>query len=232
MSFRITYSDVIIANRALGMLPEAPIDNLDGPGVARRALRTYYKPTIAALLSKHDFGLATKRVALAAAATNDRAEWVYRYAAPNDLGYALGLVPDLAPGGAAVGYYEGLRSLTATGRYRFKRVGAAIYSSVPNAVLEYTSLDITEADFTEAFVDIAVPMLASAIAMDITKRDDLRDALAAQGRAKLNEWLAVERNQRGERYGDTMTETEIIRQVGIGGVAELGGWPLDPVRGY
>lgn len=230
MSFRITYSDVIIANRALGMLPEAPIDSLDGPGVARRALRTYYKPTIAALLSKHDFGLATKRAALAEL-TNDRAEWLYKYAAPNDLGYAL-TQHSGGTSGSSVGYYQGLKAIGAGGYAKFKRVGQAIYSNMPGAVLEYTSLDVTEADFTEAFVDIAVPMVASAIAMDITKRDDLRDDLAALGRTKLNEWLAVERNQRGERYGDTMTETEIARQVGIGGVFELGGFPLDPVRGF
>lgn len=230
MSFRITYSDVIIANRALGMLPEAPIDNLDGPGVARRALRTYYKPTIAALLSKHDFGMATRRVALAAQ-TNDRPEWLYKYAAPNDLGYAVTQHAMLGSSGG-VGYYEGLKAISAGGYAKFKRVGNAIYSNMPGAILEYTSLDVTEADFSEAFVDIVVPTLASAIAMDITKRDDLRDTLAAMGRAKLNEWLAVERNQRGERYGDAMTETEIVRQVGIGGAFELGGFPLDPVRGY
>ena len=109
MSFRVTYSDVIIANRALGMLPEAPIDNFDGPGVARRALRTYYKPTIAALLSKHDFRLATKRAALAEL-TNDRTEWLYKYAAPNDLGYALTQHSGGASG-SSVGYYQGLKAL-------------------------------------------------------------------------------------------------------------------------
>lgn len=104
MSFRVSYSDVIIANRALAMLPEAPIDTFDGPGIARRALRVQYKPTVAALLTKHDFGLATVREAMALQ-VNDRPEWLFKYAAPNDLAYAIQVYPTQdAPGG--VGYYQ------------------------------------------------------------------------------------------------------------------------------
>lgn len=213
MSFRVTYSDVIIANRALAMLPEAPISDFEQGGIAARALRLQYKPTIAALLEKHDFGLATKRSVMAPA-TNDRPEWTYKYEAPNDLAYAINVRPYLnAPGN--VGYYVALRNLIASGYAKFMRVGRSIYSSIEGAELEYTSLDITEADFTEAFVEIVVPAVAAAICMDITKRDDLKQALEAEARNKLNNYLAVDRNQRGLTYGDTMTETELVRQTGI-----------------
>lgn len=51
--------------------------------------------------------------------------------------------------------------------------------------------------------------------MEITKRDDLAKDLAATARNLLNAYLAVDANQRGLTYGDTMTETEIARQVGV-----------------
>jgi hypothetical protein len=215
MSFKVAYTDVTICNRALSRLPHSPLTNLaTDPGLAARECRLWYKPTVRKLLELYDWGLATKREAMAEAPVNDRPEWAYCYLAPNDLGFAKSLLPtDQAISG--VGYYQGLRSLQNTVALRMQRVGGKIYSHWPGATLEYTSLEITEAEFTEVLVEAIDLTLASKIAMPITKNQQLADGLAEKAREHINQALAADRQQQGQKYGEGLTETERARELGV-----------------
>jgi hypothetical protein len=214
MSFKVAYTDVTLWNRALSMLPHSPLSTVDDPGLAARECRLHYKPVVRGLLEKYDWGLATKRAALAEAPNNDRPEWAYAYLEPSDLAFAKSILPtDAAISG--VGYYQGLRSLQNTVALRMQRVGGKIYSHWPGATLEYTSLDTTEADFTENLAQAVVLTLASMIAMPVTKNAQLADRLASKARDHINQVLAADRQQQGQKYGEGITETERARELGV-----------------
>lgn len=226
MSFAESYTDVKICNRALSRLKESPIATMDQGGVAARECRTWYKPTVRWLLEEHDWQLAAKRSPLTALAVNDRPmEWLYAYAAPVDLAYIVDIIPFNDSG--AIGYYQGLKQFTLPRTQRFKREGSVIYSSVPGAYVAHTSLDVTEAEFNEQFVNVIDLYLASRIAIGLRGSEKMRDAYAQQGLTALQNAKAKNLNEQRQTYGDAMSDSERSR---LGG-SEYGGGYTYPVLG-
>lgn len=221
MSFKTQYNAVLLCNRALSMLPEDPISSLDDARYAARVCDMHYASTVRELLEMHDWSLAQKIEDLAPA-TADLPRWLYKYHAPNDLAFAVQIIPSELVTDRAQGLYNyaavsQLRRGTASAIFDFERKGRFIYANIPNAQLVYTSLDISEDAFDEPLAMAVILKLAAHIAMPITKRRELVRELAADADAHINRALAVYRNQQGLRYGDEISETELVRD-GLSGV--------------
>lgn len=229
MSFKPDTSAASIANEALAMLPADPIQDLDERSMEARECRRFYKPVVARLLEQFHWGLATKRAPLAALAVNDRPnEWAYAYAKPTDLAYPVRMHTE--DGGAYYGWFmEQLSYLLPGGRTLFRQVGGTIYSSVGAASIEYTSFNITEANFTALFKDVVTLELAARICRPITKDDALARELASRAEYERRQAIANDLNRNGMTYGNKPTESEIVRGAGLD-LNYAGGYPLDPVR--
>ena len=218
MSFRVNYSDTILANRALSRLPEAPIPNLDFASHAARTCKLWYKPVVRAMLEAHDWSLAQKREALSESETNLHPGYLYAYQEPADLAFLVGVEYAADTG-------RGLVQGVSQRAQRFERMGGLIYSNVADAVAVYTSLDITEDDFTEQFAMAVDLHLAARIAVPITKKQDLEDKLLRAANAYVNTAIANYRNQQGVTYGNEYSETDAARQNGFG-YSGPGNYPL------
>ncbi len=77
-------SDVAICNNALLRIGASTITDLEEGSDSANILNQIYVPTRDALLRKHFWNFATKRVALAASVTTPAFEWSYSYALPSD----------------------------------------------------------------------------------------------------------------------------------------------------
>jgi hypothetical protein len=108
-------------------------------------------------------------------------------------------------------------------------VRGTLYSMIETANLEYTTFDITEADFTVIFKDIVVLELASRIAYPITKDSGHAKELATRAEVERSRAIAIDLNRNQPTYGDKPLETEIARGVGLGNGMFTGNYPLDPV---
>lgn len=211
-SFKTSITGVELCNRALDLLPQDPIPSLDPQvsGLAARTARRWYKPTVAWLLERHHWNLATVRSPLALRLGNARnAQWQYEYAMPADAAFVFGIV-----GTNGVGYYSALRSLI--GNRMFERVGDSLYSNVPAAMVDHTSYQVTEAQFSEEFANVIVLSLAARFAMPITKKASLAEKYQQDATNALALAMARNANENQPTYGNEPTETEIARGAGIG----------------
>lgn len=224
MSFRVEYSDTILSNRALSRLPEAPIPNLDFASHAARTCKLWYKTVVRALLEAHDWSLAQKREPLAENATNKHPGYLYAYQEPADLAFLVAVEYPADTG----------QRVVMQSQAQFERMGGLIYSNVANAVGVYTSLDITEIDFSEQFAMAVELHLAARIAVPITKKQDLEDKLARSANAYVNTAIANYRNQQGRTYGHEYSETDATRGGyghGYGGPGSFGRGSAFPSNG-
>lgn len=226
MTFKPAISQVAIFNEALAILPADPVQDPDEVSIEARECRRFYKSVVAALLERHHWGLASRRVELATI-TNDRdTEWSYAFAAPNDMAYPIRAM-DLS-GRASSGWVMQDHTFLLGGRRLFAHVGGTVYSMIEMATLEYTSFDITEADFTPLFKDMVVLELASRIALPVTKNDKRATDLATRAEFERQRAIANDLNRNQPTYGNTPTETELVRGAGWNPMA-TGNYPLDPV---
>lgn len=223
-SFRTSITGTELCNRALDLIFQEPIPSLEDqiPGVAARTARRWYKPTVAWLLERHHWNLATVRTPLTALVTNTRsAQWQFAYARPVDAAYIFGIMPALD----STGYYAALRSIGSA--KLFDRVGDVIYSGVEGAAVDHTSYQTTEAEFSEEFSDIIVLMLASRFALPITKKPSLGEKYQTDAMNAMAMAMARNSNENMPTYGNTPTESEIARG-GYGVEAFWRGYPFDP----
>lgn len=219
-SFRTSITGTELCNRALDLIFAEPIPSLDDqvPGVAARTARRWYKPTVAWLLERHHWNLATVRTPLTALVTNIRgARWQFAYQRPTDAAYIFGIAPSLD----ATGYYAALRAVG--GAPLFDRVGDVIYSNVQGAAVDHTSYQVGENEFSEEFCNVIVLMLAARFAMPVTKKGSLAQKYEQDAANALTMAMARNANEDMPIYGATPTETEIAR----------GGWGIEQFwRGY
>ena len=217
MSFLEERSDISICNKALSRIKQQPLSGslTDAANLNKHAARecaTWYKSTVRQVLSEHHWGLATKRVALAAAAVNDReAEWPAAYVPPTDMAFPVMVGP--YAGTTGVSYYRGLGYLLASlyGKPIFRYESGKIYSVVDGATLDYTSFDITEMDFNEAVESLIVMFLSSHLARSVAKNDKLADELYDQAIRKMNVDIAQNLNMNRPRYDNYASEGELSR---------------------
>lgn len=212
MSFRETPSAVSLCNRALSHLAQGPITSVDPPAPGNEAskqCKLWYKTVVARLLEAHHWGLATKQAVLASIA-NDRSDWLYALAAPDDIAFAVSMDP--LGSGSGMQYYRGLGGLLASryGKQAFMVSGSTIYSNA-SGPLSYVSLDITEADFTATFANIVELSLAAKIAYAITKNKKIETDLRSQATNAMNLAITQNLNAGNPRYGGGPSERDIAR---------------------
>ncbi len=217
MSFKETASDIAIANRALGMIAESKtLSSIDDAGHNAQAVRRWYKPVVARLLELHHWGLATKYAPLVQNVSNSRGtEWTYSFATPIDMAFPVGI--GLESGVSTVSYYTGLSGLLAMsqGRAVFQYHNGVIYSNLVGD-LEYVSYEITEADFTATFENIVILMLASRLALEIPKDPGLSKDLEDAAKMEINVAMAANLNAGNRKYGQNVSEAELVRGSGLG----------------
>lgn len=154
-------ADIVICNRALSTyLRDSTITSLtDGsPAAAQCAL--HYEPALRALLARHPWHWARRRVALAQL-VNDNTAWTYKYAMPPD---SLRIVWVNTASEAR----EALRTGDVIDTER-EISGGAIYSDVEGAVASFVAYQDSSADYPALFADALAAELASRIAMPITQ---------------------------------------------------------------
>ena len=151
----LTVEDV--ANMALGILVEAPIDSLDDNTKAARLLNLHYETTRQSELIKHPWAFALFRVELDPdddAPTSD--EYNYAYAMPDD---ALRVLP-LTDNGEASGV-----------RIPFKQEANLILTNYYGPrLIRYIGNMTDPADWDPLFVEAFAARLAMKIAMPLTNK--------------------------------------------------------------
>lgn len=217
MSFIETRSDIEICNKALSRIKQQPLsgsldDAVNQNKFAATQCVLWYKTIVRKVLTAHHWGLATKRVALANAATNTRPlEWAAAYLPPSDMAFPVMIGPysDVA----GVSYYRGLGFLLASlyGRPVFRFEGATIFGAIEGATLDYVSFDLTEEDFNEAVETLVVIFLASQLARSVAKDDKLAKELHQEGVTEMNIEIARNLNMSQPRYGQFISESEMAR---------------------
>jgi hypothetical protein len=228
MSFKPEISSVLIFNEALAMVPANPVQSQDERSLEARECRRFYKSIVAHLLERHHWNLATKRKTLAAIANDRTSEWSYAYAKPDDMAFPVNVMPQNG------GSYSGLMMkdyayYTPRGLKLFEQVGNTFYSMIDVAVLEYTSFDITEGDFTVSLKDSIVEHLAAKVIVPISKNYGRARELESKAEFNLLRAMARDLNRNQPTYGDRPTESEIVRGVGYDASFMGSGHPIDPV---
>jgi hypothetical protein len=218
MSFIESRSDISICNKALSRIGQAGLSGtLDDPAnnakLAGRECRLHYKPTVRWVLEQHHWNLATKRQTLVETSNARSLEWGFAYAKPADMAFPVAIY---SPGDATSGtisYYRGLKGLMAQlyGKPLFTYSGGVLYSMLGPAEIEFTSLDITEQDFTEQLEDLIVLFLASKLAYSVAKDHRMGNEIKQEALTELNRVIAANLNEQQPTYGNTMSEAEMAR---------------------
>lgn len=110
----MSLTPVDIANMALGLLTEAPIDSLDEDSRAARMLNLHYETTRQSELTSREWVFARQTADVDAADTGD-AEWPYAYELPAD---ALRALPPMSYGRELPWRQEGSQLYVAEGGKR------------------------------------------------------------------------------------------------------------------
>lgn len=190
-------SEVDICNLALGYLGDAAtlasIDPPEGSAQADHCAR-FYPVARDALLEMHDWGFATKRVALATL-TNTSAQWAYCYAAPTDLVNTIAVIASDAQddNSVAMAYANpwGQVASPSQGTYSpqefvLESLGDGtdvIYTNQPGALLRYVARVTDTTKFSPLFVRTLAASLASMLAGPVVK--------GAEGMRAAAHWEAV-----------------------------------------
>lgn len=227
MSFKPEISDVIIFNEALALCPADPVQTQNERSLEARECRRFYKTVVATLLERHHWNLATKRAALAVVGNDRGDEWAYAYAKPSDMAFPVSMLP--ASGGGYGGWLMQDYVYYLGGRRVFMQAGDVIYSALSAARLEYTSFDITEADFTVRFKNVVVEGLAAKICHPVTKNGTRARELEGIAEFNVTRAIAADLNRNQPTYGNRPTESEIVRGAAIDMNSIGTGYPLDPV---
>jgi hypothetical protein len=168
-----------LANMALGEIPDTLLTDLDTDSSlqARECRRNFQSVIDCALV--FPYWWSTKRVALAAV-TNDRDEWQFAYAVPDDCAQLRRLL--VTPGSGS--YYTplvGQTLVTAFGgltqplggfQDRLQQVPCEVSANTSGTLTIYTDLDAATAEITRNDIDVSVfpPFLVRSCAFDLASR--------------------------------------------------------------
>ena len=169
-------SEVDISNLALGYLgDDATVSSLDPPEGSAQAdhCAKFYPITRDSLLEMHEWGFATRRIALADLGS-DWPQWAYGYAKPNDALKCLAVLDPNAIDDADPQHYV-LESLSDG--------SGLIYTNQENAVLRYMARVTDPTRFSPLFVEALSWLLASKLAGPVLKGET--GATAAKATYKM-----------------------------------------------
>jgi hypothetical protein len=190
-------SEVDICNAALGNLGDVAnlqsISPPDGSAQADHCAR-FYPIARDALIEMHDWGFATKRVALAQL-TNPTTAWSYCYAQPSDLVNTIAIMDPQAADDWSVGipveqiWQEA--PVANTGAYtaqEFVLESAAdgtdiLFTNQPGAILRYVARVTDTSKFSPLFVRTLIASLSSLLAGPVLKGE--------AGATEAGRWEAI-----------------------------------------
>lgn len=172
-------SEVDICNEALGNLgDDALITSISPPDGSVQALRCsrLYPSARNALLEMHQWGFATKRVALSLLSITPPSQWTYAYAVPSDMLNAISVLdpnstddssydvplPDTYP--TAVNTGLGIFTPAAFVLEAAPDGTDVLYSDLQYAMLRYTGLVTDVAKYTPLFREALIAILTSKLA--------------------------------------------------------------------
>lgn len=196
-------SDVDICNLALSYLGDtATVASINPPEGSPQASHcaTFYPIARDALFEMHDWGFATKRVALAQL-DNPSSQWAYCYAAPSDLMNTIAVLDAAALDDTIqtvtnqdqpIGYTNETFAQITPQPYSVEMSADGqdiIYTNQANAVFRYVARIIDTTKFSPLFVRTLAASLASMLAGPVLKGE-------AGARASL-QWHAVAFGQDG-----------------------------------
>lgn len=150
-------TDVDVANMALGILDEAPIDSLDEDSTPARLVNLHYDVTREAELSKYAWVFAIFKANVAGTDTGSGDGTLnYAYEVPSDALRILPLTYDGEPGGVPISW---------------RQEAGVIYTDQSSPrVIRYIANLIDPNDWDALFTDVFVAALAAKIAHPLTHK--------------------------------------------------------------
>jgi hypothetical protein len=198
-----TVTTLDVANMALALLLEAPIDNLDDDDKVARLVNLHFDTVVESELTKYAWSWARKISDEITASDSGLADqYQYAYELPDDFLRALWVTRDGRPDGAPVTYTawaDGLRS-----------------DYEGPLVIGYVAAFMDPADWTALFTDVVAAQLAIRLAYPITAKQSMIevaqnaydravaealrvDAALRSGTIPYNSWAVQRGDWRNER---------------------------------
>lgn len=147
-------AEVDIANLALGLIDEAPIDNLDQDNKAARLVNLHYVPTRQAEIAKHAWTFAIKTASLTGTDSGeDGLSWSYDL--PADCLRVLPLTYDGEPDGIPIAWVQ--------------REHTILTDQASPRIVQYIADVPDPTEWDAAFKDLMIAALALKIVLPITK---------------------------------------------------------------
>lgn len=200
---------ITICNLALGELRAPAITDISEASVEAGHCATFYPQCLKLLLERHEWSFATRIAPLAILATNPRAsEWAYAYAMPSDCATPKRLVPPVDGTTTAARYWPYPDPPTPDFWSNFIVEAGIFYSQIPDAIMEYSAIDIDEAVMPAMFIDAMTYALAARLAVPLrdsreTKGELLKQAEVAAQRAVADDM--ARQPQRDAAFTDEVT---------------------------
>lgn len=153
-------TDVDVANMALALLDEAPIDSLDQNTRAARLINVHYDVTREAELSKHAWVFAIFKATVSGTDTGTGDGTLnYAYAVPSDALRILPLTYDGEPNGIPISW---------------RQEAGTIYTDQSSPrVIRYIANLVDPNDWDALFTDVFVAALAAKVAHAITNKANM-----------------------------------------------------------
>lgn len=212
-------SKVEIGNMALAEVPAPFMTSFEDATQEAIQVKNAYQPSLEALLDLHDFDFAIKRISLGSITNARSDEWGQAFALPSDMISPRFLRPvnNSVSSGATV--VAGLQTVAypvaliqsldeMVNLYPFTIAGGALFTNLGDAVLEYTTSDVSEADFPPLFARALSLEIASRVVFPLTQNSKRQDYLVGMAQVARERAIADDMNRRPrETYGFVSDET-------------------------
>lgn len=205
---------ITLCNQALAEIAKGQIASLDENSIEAREANRFAQPLLNEMIDWSDeIPLGRTREVLAEVANDRKAEWLYAYAEPDDLGSPIAIrevqddALDLPIAGPYTFPWQDIEPIP------FLHEGGKIYTNVETATLVYSKSTIEAADLSPLMQRAFVLELAARMAAPVAKWDERKiDAKARQAEVARQRALADEENKNPRRTPRYISEAEYARQ--------------------
>jgi hypothetical protein len=204
---------ISVCNIALAEVRAPSIVSIDEGSAEANTCAIHYDECLQVLLESHDWGFAKARATLATVAVNDRSgEWLYAYAAPDDMAAPSRLIwPGQTP---LSGVYYPWPYLYPRPPFVFSDYvldGGVIYANTQGAQFEYVSRDVEEAKMPAMFKRALALELASRLAVTLLDDRAKKGDLIQQAEAAKRRAMAEDQNRFPRRDINAPDEVALVR---------------------
>ena len=207
---------ITLCNRALAEIGKGEVADLAEGSLEARECNRFAPAILEEMVEWSDsFPFARKRVVLALVANDRPAEWLYAYAAPDDMASPLAIrrveeaAEDLPIAGPYTFPWQDMEPLA------FGYEGNRIFSNVENATLIYSKKTLDAADLPALGQRAFVLELASRMAMPLAKDPKIAERVMRMAELARQRFIADEENKSPRATPRYVSEVEYAR-MGIG----------------